>query len=363
MEKSKTLKIVGGGGRNDYIDIAKALGMLLVVWGHIKLTGISNAFVYAFHMPLFFFLSGMVFSHSRYPSFSCFVKRKFKTLLLPYVLFSVFWWIVWASFSYITHAEVESYWNPLLQTLIAQGSEGFLVHNVPLWFVPCLFVVECMYFFISKLPDIWNVLICVFCAILGYFMIYRCSFFDFKLLPWSIEVALLAIVFYCVGNLIVEKYGHKKIRDIVDGNKIISWCGLIVGFIIVYLVACKNGSITMGHSSIGPYPLLFYIGAFCGVFSMLLLCLLMEDWKWNKENHWTLKSIKWFGMNSFNAMAIHNPIKGFIVVSVAILFSCSKEMVQSSTGLSIICFLMTLIITVLLMIGLEWLKKKFAKQR
>ena len=42
--------------RIDYIDIAKGLGMMTIIWGHIMYAGISNAIVYAFHIPLFFFL-------------------------------------------------------------------------------------------------------------------------------------------------------------------------------------------------------------------------------------------------------------------------------------------------------------------
>ena len=41
--------------RLDYIDIAKALGMLTIMWGHIA-AGKSVTFVYSFHIPLFFFL-------------------------------------------------------------------------------------------------------------------------------------------------------------------------------------------------------------------------------------------------------------------------------------------------------------------
>ena len=91
-----------------YIDYAKALGMLLVIWGHTKLTGVSNEFCYAFHIPLFFFLSGMVFCRERYGSFGQLVKRKAQTLLVPYVVFSVLTWILWATYSYLTHASVES---------------------------------------------------------------------------------------------------------------------------------------------------------------------------------------------------------------------------------------------------------------
>lgn len=346
------------GVRNDYIDIAKSLGMLTVMWGHIKLTGMSNAFVYAFHMPLFFFLSGMVFSHSKYPDFKTFINRKIRTLLIPYAIFSVFWWCVWASFSYVTHAEVESYWMPLLETLIAQGSEGFLVHNVPLWFVPCLFVVEVFYYFISLLPKIGNAIICVACAILGYVLIYHCSFFDFTLLPWSIEVALLALVFYSAGSIIVESFGHDKMRFFANKKSIVPYLIMVLGWVVVYVVAKINGSITMGHAFIGQYPLLFYIGAFAGVFAMLLLCLILESTEQNKNDNSLFKATKWFGKNSFNAMAIHNPIKGFVIVIVAILFSTSKDSVQANTLYSIITFVITLIVTVLCMLAINYAKKK-----
>lgn len=156
--------------RLDYIDIAKALGMLTIMWGHIAV-GKSVTFVYAFHIPLFFILSGMVFTQNKYPDFKSFVKRRIQTLIIPYIIYSFITWAIWAMFSYVTHVKVESYWMPLLQTFIAQGSEGYLVHNVPLWFVSCLFVVELVYYWISKLPDVWNVIVCLLLAIMSHVLI------------------------------------------------------------------------------------------------------------------------------------------------------------------------------------------------
>ena len=42
--------------RDAVVDIAKGIGILLVVYGHLH--NPINTFIYAFHMPLFFFLSG-----------------------------------------------------------------------------------------------------------------------------------------------------------------------------------------------------------------------------------------------------------------------------------------------------------------
>lgn len=52
--------------RTKYVDIAKGLGMLLVVWGHIKQGGLSSDFTYSFHMPFFFFISGMLFNPEKH---------------------------------------------------------------------------------------------------------------------------------------------------------------------------------------------------------------------------------------------------------------------------------------------------------
>ena len=60
--------------RNVWVDYAKAIGIILVVYGHVA-RGVFNAglpmdegefvlvdsIIYSFHMPLFFFLSGLFF--------------------------------------------------------------------------------------------------------------------------------------------------------------------------------------------------------------------------------------------------------------------------------------------------------------
>ena len=50
--------------RIEYIDIARGIGILLVVMGHNDFSLISPflfKLIYSFHMPLFFFMSGIFF--------------------------------------------------------------------------------------------------------------------------------------------------------------------------------------------------------------------------------------------------------------------------------------------------------------
>ncbi|MBE6837413.1 MAG: hypothetical protein E7509_05435 [Ruminococcus sp.] len=74
-------------GRNSQIDIIKGIGIILMVGGHCGMP--FTHFIYLFHMPLFFLMSGYLWKDPKEYSFSSsfdFLKRKLKGLLLPYFL-------------------------------------------------------------------------------------------------------------------------------------------------------------------------------------------------------------------------------------------------------------------------------------
>ena len=328
-----------GSGRIKAIDVAKGLGMLFIMWGHIMRYGISNHRVYVFHIPLFFFLSGLVFSYDRYGDFKTFLKRKFHTLLVPYFFYSVVTWAIWAAYSYITHSEVDSYWMPLLQTFIAQGSAGFLVHNGTLWFVTCLFVVECLYWLIGRLPIGVRIAVLVICAALGVFMSTYKGPVDFRLLPWNIEVAFMAIVFYAGGVLVKNKWSLELVNNGIKTHTLLSIILSALLAFVVYIVAVVNGKVSMGHADPGNYPVLFYVGAFCGIAMVYIVSVLISDML-GKHSF-----IEWFGKNSYCVMAIHNPIKGVVVVAVAKLFHSTVHTVNSSYFHAFIAFVLSCMVT------------------
>ena len=89
--------------RNEWVDYAKAIGIVLVVYGHVArgvhsagivipetFYEITDSIIYSFHMPLFFFLSGLFFKNSL-------TKRgglnltfsKIDTIFYPFVLWSI----------------------------------------------------------------------------------------------------------------------------------------------------------------------------------------------------------------------------------------------------------------------------------
>lgn len=121
--------------RTGWVDYAKAIGIILVVYGHVAAglykvgieipTGfytLTNSIVYSFHMPLFFFLSGLFF----YRSFSKkggsrLLFSKIDTIIYPYVVWSILQGCIEAFLSDYTNGNV-SYrevfsllWDPRAQ--------------------------------------------------------------------------------------------------------------------------------------------------------------------------------------------------------------------------------------------------------
>lgn len=261
--------------RIEYVDIAKGLGMLAVIWGHIMHGDWTYQLVYAFDIPLFFFLSGMVFRPEKYNSLVVFIKRRIKTLLIPYVMFSFLTWLFWVAYNYAFHSKPDSWISPLLQTFIAQGSTGYFEHNAPLWFVSCLFVVEIAYYFISKLDDKFNLGLCLCMAIIGRILIIPNAFYDFTALPWNIESACSALAFYALGNLFARRFVSTAKLEFVKSAPIKSSILVVLLTLLLLLMALFNGEVSLGSNHLGNSTVIYYMAGLCGAASTVLFSQLL----------------------------------------------------------------------------------------
>ena len=71
---------------NNYVAIAKALAIMLMVIGHSGCPKIVGKTIYLFHMPFFFICSGLFFSpHSEMAKLKQFILRKVKGIYLPFI--------------------------------------------------------------------------------------------------------------------------------------------------------------------------------------------------------------------------------------------------------------------------------------
>lgn len=77
--------------RLDYIDKAKGLLIMLAVVGHIWQAGVVHNFIYAFHMPAFFVISGMLMRHTKSyeKTYSRFLIGRLYSFGVPFLFFEI----------------------------------------------------------------------------------------------------------------------------------------------------------------------------------------------------------------------------------------------------------------------------------
>ena len=76
--------------RINWIDLLKGFGILLVIYGHNL--PYFEKYIYSFHMPLFFFISGLM--HPNKINFKV-IKKRAKQILAPYFLWSFLLFLFW----------------------------------------------------------------------------------------------------------------------------------------------------------------------------------------------------------------------------------------------------------------------------
>ena len=195
--------------RIGYIDIARGIGILLVILGHndfVLISKFAYQVIYSFHMPLFFFLSGYFIDTSI--SFGAFTLKRFNALLKPY-LFTIFM-IYFMTISF----EKMGFQTAIRRIAKSLYASGYYLDWVQLWFLPHLFVVSLYAFFIYKLLTRLNNRALRWGILMGTLWIaslFLQGFYPFSLavlgktytffgLPFSFDLILLSGFFFVLGS-------------------------------------------------------------------------------------------------------------------------------------------------------------------
>lgn len=244
--------------RLDWVDQAKGLTMIMVIYLHCTTAVYAHIGMASFHMPLFFFLSGF-FLFRKSQNFSDYIKSKFKSLIVPYMIFGA----ILASYSTILDLFRGDDAIPGLRYI------GLLVNarHAPfygsLWFLLSLFCVELILFVLHKAinKDIVRMVICILIGIAGALIVTLHS----EGILWSLDITLTCVVFTELGYLmfpLLSKYNPSSIITVLIIAALILFAGLNyrVSGITVDLYSCRIGNI-----------LLFYLMTICGTIAICLI--------------------------------------------------------------------------------------------
>ena len=174
------MKLSEKRNRLDWVDCAKGIAIILVVYRHI-LIGVSrsglevqswlinaNEIVYSFRMPLFFILSGLFIAKSieKRNNARVFIRYKFDTIYYPYLVWGVIQISIQIFFSRYTNAT-----RDLSDFLL------LLVHPRAidqLWYLYALFNTSILFYFLYsalKMPNRWLLIVSLGFYGISYFVI------------------------------------------------------------------------------------------------------------------------------------------------------------------------------------------------
>lgn len=288
-------------GRIDWVDTARGMGLLLVFVGHLSIP-FASAWVYTFHMPLFFFLSGLLYPGCEKYTFTEFAWRRFKGLVIPYftlgAVIALFYCCVYAYYSQPSSAYLE-----MLRSFLIQK------HYWTIWFLAALFLSQIIYYGIDKCLHQWKYAVTAasFGLCLLGFARYRMGWDG---LPWNLDVALIAQFFFHLGYCFMH---NSRLRGFFVGPMpVAKRIGIIVICFLINGIAAKACIIVSGDSldmSIGMYgnEALTLIAALAGILMFMSLSPVVHS-----------KFITYLGRNTMILFSWHSRI---IIVACGMLYA------------------------------------------
>ena len=245
-----------------YIDIAKGIGIILVVLSH---TVHSELMYYtsAFFVPIFFFCSGYT-SYKKDISFNhCFFQQAVK-LLKPYLFFSILLLFYFQDYSLRAIAGI--FYSRYC--LYPFGTEPdicrfMIIGNYPMWFLTCMVIANLLYNLIIYYPKYQYKLIIL------YLMISTSASYLPLLLPWSIDTAPLMSVIMFGGTLV-----RKNVPNIFKSKKT-HWL-IILSFVLYLLLLPFCNDINISVRMYGSNIITYLLAALTGSITLTYLSRMLQ---------------------------------------------------------------------------------------
>jgi fucose 4-O-acetylase-like acetyltransferase len=253
---------------NKMIGIGKALCIILMVIGHSGCPLLFRNWLYTFHMPFFFFVSGYLFNTKALDSFFPFVKKKMKGLLLPFVKWNIIF-ILLHNFFYECHFLQEEYsLNEIIKRIIfsfCMKDYEYMLN--PFWFLQQLIrvniivwlLLKTIKFLCNKMQNITYNSAIIFVTIIITILTVIAYYINFKIPGIMSKLTMISILFYLSG------YNYKLFEQTI--HQFIQPKLLLFIGIALTIIEANNFPVEMG--TLTTYRILPYW--FIGVLGCLMV--------------------------------------------------------------------------------------------
>lgn len=274
--------------RIEYLDTAKGILILLVIFGHLYKINIINfedvsvkvpiyynirEWIYTFHVPAFFIITGLLLNNDKLidSSFIEFLKKKIKSLLIPYVILEIIAAIVQM---FLHGSEYFNIKDALYALIILRNP------TIVNWFVLALFFSELLFWCCLKTKRKWYLVLFIMYSILGTVLLNDIGYYvDF------VCRILVGTSFIIIGNWMKKKY--------IEINKVTV---IFVSVVCSLLCSYYSHNIDLYYCNIGN-PIIYIIGSVSGSVLVLSISKMIN-----------ISLLKYIGKNSLIILGTHQLI-------------------------------------------------------
>lgn len=294
-------EVAVGKQRYDFLDVAKAVGIYLVILGHMVIFNWKEfRFIFAFHMPLFFVVAGFIWGGRReMPKWHDYIVRQIKHYLIPLLAVFVLSILQCIILPLGEHDLKHLLSSDTLKDLY-EGQYRFSFFGAS-WFLWCMFWSQLMYYGIQVLKRKCKLYIYILIWILFVLLaVYAPDIFSFipkyRRLPLKIDSAFMATVFMGVGHLLNRFYYKCKLDQKAMVRYIVASIMLVLGIPIVYFVSCKGNTYVNLCDVVYARPERYLIGSVFGSFMVIGASILLEK----------IRILQYIGQNTLVIFLCHS---------------------------------------------------------
>ena len=288
--------------RLHYFDMAKGIGIFLVLLGHLQGDWFFSlspyilpfcTWIFSFHIPLFFLISGMLIRYKNDPEkdMKTLCGRRFFAIMVPYFWFSFFYLLV------VLYALIKGSIQPQTLALQLWYVLGMYGMNV-LWFLPALFGGEVLFLWIrkhfsGKMTSLLILILTAAATVINLYVRPLCeggvAFERVEELLITLLRPVFAAAFIAIGYFLFGLFKQEK------GFSLSSFLIAILLLALNVFTFRYNGGVDF-RSLVQNNIALYYLCAISGSMGLILLC----------KNLPAVKPVTFWGMHSLIVMAVHN---------------------------------------------------------
>lgn len=271
--------------RVTWIDVAKGIGIILVMYTHIE--GPHKRLFHMFVVQLFFVLSGFVFNPQK-------VKKNCLRLIKQSLLFCSLATIIYSTYSNFSITYLISF--------LGGGAASRFVFDPAkaYWFISCLICTEILMSLICKLFIDRKLMyyVMIFVTALSGFMLSKYNHYS---IPWNMDIAIICMPFFLCGFLFFEEVSSfvssraAKIQVLKGVLLCVCVLTLMVGYKKLRLV-------NLFRNDYAGNPLLMYACSFAGVIAVIIIGELIA------RNRFFARLFSKIGRNTIPILLLHQSI-------------------------------------------------------